>query len=41
METQFDSIDISQLRTFALGLDHGKVSNLMQLMPDAAGMHLH
>lgn len=41
METQTDSINISQLRAFALGLNHDSVSSLMHLMPVAAGMHAH
>ena len=39
MDTQPDSIDISQLRAFALGLTHDQVSSPMHLMPVAAGMH--
>ena len=38
MGTQLDSIDISQLKAFALGLDHDQVSKFMHLMPVAAGM---
>ena len=42
MDTQSDSIDISQLRAFALGLTYDQVSSsLMHLMPVAAGMHAH
>lgn len=41
METQTDNINISQLRAFALGLNHDSVSSLMHLMPVAAGMHTH
>ena len=39
METQLDSINISQLRAFALGLGHHQVSS--SLMHVAAGMHAH
>ena len=35
MTTQLDSIDISQLKAFALGLDYDQVSRLMHLI---AGM---
>ena len=37
METQLDSIDISQLKAFALGLNHDQVSNPLHIMP-VAGM---
>ena len=35
MTTQLDSVDISQLKAFALGLDYDQVSKLMQV---GAGM---
>ena len=41
MESQLDSIDMSDLKAFALALNHDQVGNLMHLtvMPVAAGMH--
>ena len=35
METQLDSIDISQLKAFALGLNHDQVRNPLHIMPVA------
>lgn len=41
MGTQLDSIDISQLKAFALELNHDQVSKLMHLIPIAAGMQAY